>query len=87
MLLPCVLDPQGAVRPRGPKVGLGGAHSRALLAVLLQRFLHRVLHKVRTGDFLRDRHGDREGAEELHSHLGEAIWNAGVGAFTWKEKR
>ena len=67
--LPCVLDPQGAVRPRGPEV-----------AVLLQRFFHHVFHKVRTGDFLQDHHSDGEGVEELHNHLGEARRNSGVRA-------
>lgn len=59
--------------------GAGGAHSQALPAVLLQRFLRHVLHEVRTGDFLRDHHRDGEGVEEFHDHLGEARWDAGVG--------
>ena len=50
------------------------------MAVLLQRFFHHVFHKVRTGDFLQDHHSDGEGVEELHNHLGEARWDAGVGA-------
>lgn len=60
--------------------GAGGTHSLALPAVLLQRFLRHILHEVRTGDFLRDRHCDGEGVEEFHNHLGEARWDAGIGA-------
>lgn len=70
-------------------MGQGGIHSQVLLAVLLQRFFRHILHKVRPGDFLRDRHGDGEGVEELHNTLvrldrvlGSELWE-----FTWKEKR
>ena len=72
-LPPTFLDPQ---MDRG---GTGGAHSLALPAVLLQRFLCHILHEVRTGDFLWDRHCEGEGVEEFHNHLGEARRDAGVG--------
>ena len=63
--------------PEGPQVR--PAHSPALLAVLLQRFLCHSLHKLRTGDFLWDRHSEGVGIKELHNHLSEARGNAGVG--------
>ena len=70
-------------------MGQGGIHSQALLVVLLQHFFRHILHKVRPGDFLRDRHSDEEGAEELNNTLvrpdgvlGSELWE-----FTWKEKR